>query len=173
MLNKYRSDGLFGRSAPKSLLGKRGGGGSSWPRASTRDVLLYAVIAAAVLYIMVFAYIHNHHAEHALPDIDAADGVDASHLGMSLKMQHGSASGLDGQHAAQGGLPATGGLNLGSAKHRGAYANEQDASPRCKASGICDGKHDCGEDGLGCITDAAQRRDRVRDAIKWSWKGYK
>lgn len=48
----------------------------------------------------------------------------------------------------------------------------RDSSPRCKHSGICDGDTSCGEDGLGCITDMAGRRERVRQATRWSWRAY-
>jgi hypothetical protein len=50
---------------------------------------------------------------------------------------------------------------------------DHDASPRCARSGICDGDHSCGADGLGCVTGAAERKARVREAIRWSWKGYR
>lgn len=49
----------------------------------------------------------------------------------------------------------------------------QDNSQRCLQSKICDGDHSCGPDGLGCITDTAQRQEHVRQAIAWAWKGYR
>jgi hypothetical protein len=49
-----------------------------------------------------------------------------------------------------------------------------DPSPRCKASGICDGNHECRDDDkLGCVTDALERKMHVRNATRWTWKGYK
>jgi hypothetical protein len=48
-----------------------------------------------------------------------------------------------------------------------------DTAPACKDSGICDGKYDCGTDGLGCIRDAETRRKHVQDAARWSWAGYR
>ncbi|KAG2490849.1 hypothetical protein HYH03_010767 [Edaphochlamys debaryana] len=50
---------------------------------------------------------------------------------------------------------------------------EKDVSPRCQKAQICDGNYECGPDGLGCIQDAAQRKEKVRDAAKWTWKGYR
>ncbi|KAF6255992.1 glycoside hydrolase [Scenedesmus sp. NREL 46B-D3] len=49
----------------------------------------------------------------------------------------------------------------------------QDTSSRCQQSKICDGDHSCGPDGLGCITSAKERQDKVRDAIAWAWAGYR
>ncbi|KIY98493.1 mannosyl-oligosaccharidealpha-1,2-mannosidase [Monoraphidium neglectum] len=49
---------------------------------------------------------------------------------------------------------------------------QNDTSPRCARSKICDGDHSCGPDGLGCVIDAARRRAAVREAIQWSWRGY-
>lgn len=31
----------------------------------------------------------------------------------------------------------------------------------------------CAGDDLGCATEAAVRQEHVRDAIRWSWKGYR
>ncbi|GBF88105.1 endoplasmic reticulum mannosyl-oligosaccharide 1,2-alpha-mannosidase [Raphidocelis subcapitata] len=53
---------------------------------------------------------------------------------------------------------------------------EADPSPRCQRSGICDGegaRGRCGGDGLACVVGAAERQRRVREAIKWSWHGYR
>jgi hypothetical protein len=50
---------------------------------------------------------------------------------------------------------------------------QEDSSPRCQQSKICDGDHSCGPDGLGCITAAKARQDKVRDAIAWAWAGYR
>jgi hypothetical protein len=49
----------------------------------------------------------------------------------------------------------------------------KDTSERCARWGICDGDHSCGPDNLGCVTDAASRKERVRQAAAWSWKGYR
>lgn len=49
----------------------------------------------------------------------------------------------------------------------------KDPSQRCKLTGICDGDHSCGPDGLGCVTAAKERQDRVREAARWSWAGYR
>jgi hypothetical protein len=48
-----------------------------------------------------------------------------------------------------------------------------DASPRCAQSKICDGDHSCGPDKLGCVTDAKKRQQHIREAIRWSWQGYR
>lgn len=52
-----------------------------------------------------------------------------------------------------------------------------DTSPRCQRSGICDGDHGargrCGDDGLACVVGTAERQQRVREAIRWSWQGYR
>jgi hypothetical protein len=50
---------------------------------------------------------------------------------------------------------------------------DRDASPRCIRSYICDNDYACGPDGLGCVRSAAARQARVRDAIRWSWQGYR
>jgi hypothetical protein len=50
---------------------------------------------------------------------------------------------------------------------------QEDTSPRCQQSKICDGDYSCGPDGLGCITDAKARQAKVRDAIAWAWAGYR
>lgn len=50
---------------------------------------------------------------------------------------------------------------------------EQDSSPRCKSSQICDGDHSCGPDKLGCVTSAEERKAHVRKAIAWAWEGYR
>lgn len=49
----------------------------------------------------------------------------------------------------------------------------KDESPRCSRAQICDGDHSCGPDKLGCITAAADRKERVRQAIAWAWRGYR
>ncbi|KAG2434808.1 hypothetical protein HXX76_007693 [Chlamydomonas incerta] len=59
------------------------------------------------------------------------------------------------------------------AKYRIWSLAKEDVSPRCKASGICDGNYECGADGMGCITDALKRKMKVRDAAAWTWKGYR
>lgn len=50
---------------------------------------------------------------------------------------------------------------------------KEDRSPRCKRSGICDGNHECGPDGLGCVTKAEDRKAKVQEAARWTWKGYR
>lgn len=50
---------------------------------------------------------------------------------------------------------------------------EQDTSPRCQQSQICDGDHSCGPDKLGCVTSAQERKEAVRKAIAWAWEGYR
>jgi hypothetical protein len=59
------------------------------------------------------------------------------------------------------------------AKYRIHKTVTDDKAPACKESGICDGKYDCGTDGLGCIRDAEKRRKHVQDAARWSWAGYR
>ena len=49
----------------------------------------------------------------------------------------------------------------------------KDDSPRCRQSGICDGDRSCGPDKLGCVASARARQQKVREAIKWSWQGYR
>ncbi|GFR50049.1 hypothetical protein Agub_g12100 [Astrephomene gubernaculifera] len=58
-------------------------------------------------------------------------------------------------------------------KYRLWNLTDPDTSPRCAASKICDGNYDCGPDGLGCVTDAAGRREFIRKAAKWTWEGYR
>jgi hypothetical protein len=50
---------------------------------------------------------------------------------------------------------------------------EFDPSIRCKLTGICDGNHSCGPDGMGCIIYGKDRQQRVREAARWSWAGYR
>ncbi|PNH03981.1 Endoplasmic reticulum mannosyl-oligosaccharide 1,2-alpha-mannosidase [Tetrabaena socialis] len=50
---------------------------------------------------------------------------------------------------------------------------KHDTSPRCAKSGICDGVYECGEDKLGCVRDALERKNRIREAARWTWKGYR
>lgn len=50
---------------------------------------------------------------------------------------------------------------------------EVDRSPRCQQAKICDGNYDCGSNGLGCIRDNYQRKLKVREAARWTWKGYR
>ena len=58
--------------------------------------------------------------------------------------------------------------------HHGLYKLEvPDESDRCKRSNICDGDYSCGEDKLGCVTKAADRKAHVRKAGQWSWEGYR
>ncbi|BDA50577.1 probable endoplasmic reticulum mannosyl-oligosaccharide 1,2-alpha-mannosidase at C-terminar half [Coccomyxa sp. Obi] len=49
-----------------------------------------------------------------------------------------------------------------------------DDSVRCRMAAICEGAAACqpGET-LGCITGATQRQIHVKEAMLWSWKGYK
>ena len=57
-----------------------------------------------------------------------------------------------------------------------AAAPLQGDSVRCRHSGICaraaEGGCHSGPDKLGCIVAAPDRRERVRKAIKWSWRAY-
>lgn len=48
-----------------------------------------------------------------------------------------------------------------------------DPSRRCMLTGICDGDHSCGPDGMGCITNSKDRQQRVREAARCSWAGYR
>jgi hypothetical protein len=48
-----------------------------------------------------------------------------------------------------------------------------DPTQRCARSGICDGDHACGPDQLGCVVSAKRRQDHIREAIRWSWQGYR
>lgn len=57
--------------------------------------------------------------------------------------------------------------------HRIYTRNAHDASTRCRVSGICDHDTSCGADGLGCVQDATKRLDAIKEAARWSWKGYK
>ncbi|KXZ54812.1 hypothetical protein GPECTOR_4g883 [Gonium pectorale] len=59
------------------------------------------------------------------------------------------------------------------AKYRIWQLPKQDVSPRCVHSHICDGKHVCDVDSLGCITDALTRKSKVREAARWTWQGYR
>lgn len=53
---------------------------------------------------------------------------------------------------------------------------QRSESVRCRHSGICarpsHGGCSKGKDKLGCVTEAPERRERVRKAIKWSWRAY-
>jgi hypothetical protein len=53
----------------------------------------------------------------------------------------------------------------------------EDISIRCQVSEICDtvpgSTCEHGSDGLGCLRSPVQRREAVKSAIKWTWKGYK
>lgn len=60
-----------------------------------------------------------------------------------------------------------------SAKYRIWKLPAQDRSPRCQQSHICDGQYECGPDKLGCVTDDLQRKLAVREAGRWTWKGYR
>ena len=51
-----------------------------------------------------------------------------------------------------------------------------DESVRCRMSGICEGTLACqpgSKEVLGCITNSTQRQDKVKDAMLWSWQGYR
>jgi hypothetical protein len=61
---------------------------------------------------------------------------------------------------------------FGSMPHRYSLPQHDD-SHRCKQTGICDGDHSAGPDGLGNVTSAKQRQEHVRKAISWSWEGYR
>ena len=62
---------------------------------------------------------------------------------------------------------------------RGAGATGSEAldeSVRCRMSGICEGSLACkpgSDDELGCITDGTSRQGKVREAMLWSWTGYR
>jgi hypothetical protein len=59
------------------------------------------------------------------------------------------------------------------AKYRVHNRPARDEAAACKQSGICDDTYGCGQDGLGCIKDAAKRREYVQNAARWSWAGYR
>jgi hypothetical protein len=93
-----------------------------------------------------------------------------------------AAAAPSGLSAADGGPRAAGRPSAGGeAFHHPFPGNEYrifslpltDASPRCQLSKICDGDHSCGPDGLGCVVDVAARQAKVREAIRWSWQGYR
>ena len=51
-----------------------------------------------------------------------------------------------------------------------------DESVRCRMSGICEGALACqpsSEEVLGCITNSTERQGKVKDAMLWSWQGYR
>ncbi len=58
-----------------------------------------------------------------------------------------------------------------------------DESPRCKLSAICEDKfgtssgrrknQNCGPGGMACITAAVDRAEKVKNAMRWSWEGYR
>jgi hypothetical protein len=50
----------------------------------------------------------------------------------------------------------------------------KDTSNRCRQAGICDGEHAPNpNDPLAHIVTAAERREVVRQATKWTWSGYR
>lgn len=59
------------------------------------------------------------------------------------------------------------------AKYRIYDTTIPDPSHRCKMTGICVGDFSCGSDGLGCVTSAKERQDHIRNAVRWSWAGYR
>ena len=55
-------------------------------------------------------------------------------------------------------------------------AGPVDESVRCRMSGICEGALACqpgSGEALGCVTNSAERQARVKDAMLWSWQGYR
>ena len=51
-----------------------------------------------------------------------------------------------------------------------------DESVRCRMSGICEGALACqpgSEEVLGCVTNSTERQAKVKDAMLWSWQGYR
>ena len=51
-----------------------------------------------------------------------------------------------------------------------------DESVRCRMSGICEGSLACkpgSDEALGCITNSTERQGKVKEAMLWSWKGYR
>lgn len=52
----------------------------------------------------------------------------------------------------------------------------EDDSARCRRSGICEGTLACQEgapEDLGCVLAAGERQEKIREAMRWSWKGYR
>lgn len=55
-------------------------------------------------------------------------------------------------------------------------ADVLDESVRCRMSGICEGSLACkpgSDEVLGCITNSTERQGKVKEAMLWSWKGYR
>ena len=58
----------------------------------------------------------------------------------------------------------------------GADSQALDESVRCRMSGICEGSLACkpgSDEVLGCITNSTERQGKVKDAMLWSWQGYR
>ncbi len=140
-----------------------------------------AMVALALALLVVCATVNL--AMHASTGAmhDDASNVDISPF-LRRPLQHGSASAIQEQgrqsirlltqqqHDASAWPPFP---FANQSKYQLYHVPTVDQSPRCKRSGICDGNHTCGSDGLGCITDAAARLEKIRQATKWSWAGYR
>lgn len=145
--------------------------GSGAPRVSVRSILVVGLALLCALYAAAMITLKSRRAREHPHGQGSFHGVQ-----QPPPLQHGSALVRSAATAGSGGGGGTGSGKLRAAlpQHVGVYSlAAPDSSPRCKASGICDGVHECGDDGMGCITDPEARRNRVRDAGRWSWKAYR
>ncbi|KAK9837344.1 hypothetical protein WJX81_007743 [Elliptochloris bilobata] len=101
---------------------------------------------------------------------NSSDVSDASGAGAAQ-----SVNGMRPRDVAAGrrGRAGGAGSEAGSGS-AGASGTDEDDSVRCRMAAICEGAAACQPgDELGCASEAAVRQEHVRDAIRWSWKGYR
>lgn len=114
-----------------------------------------------------------------LPWLGVRLGGCASAGAAAPPFPHPFASAVAAQHSPEPAAPRLGMPQaMGAALQQAQGAADQAARPpdtsvRCRRSSICDWDRACGGDGLGCVVGAGERQARVRDAIRWTWKGYR
>jgi hypothetical protein len=156
-------------------------GDCGWICRGSLTVVAAAMLATLVTFTCINAYMHG-----LAPPPSAADALPGGARGA-----RGAASTRALAMVPPGGVVTIGGGGGGSGIAAPKAARQpfkhpfpdqayrifsippHDDSPRCSQSKICDGDHSCGPDGLGCMTDAHQRKMKVREAIRWSWQGYR
>ena len=171
----------FRRRGSKSGSGVFSFDGSGWAFRGSLTVLAAASLAALVTFTLINAYMHG------LAPSPAAAGFAAlaasRGAGRTLAMVPpggvltiGGGAGGAGEplpSLVHGAVPRPPVHPFADKKYKQFNMTGKDRSPRCRSSQICDGDHSCGPDGLGCVTSAKARQRKIRDAIKWSWQGYK
>eukprot|EP00798_Chlamydomonas_sp_ICE-L_P014757 gene14757-20806_t len=147
----------------------RGGANAGWKRSACLKALQILIATAIISMVLLYMYIFfGLDIKEAPENYRVAQQFDrAPGLNLEYNPSLSSKSSIPDRDSPMRHHPFT------DSKYRIYNLPEKDPSERCRNTGICDGDHSCGPDGLGCVTDGSKRQKHVQEAARWTWMGYR